>query len=440
MYLVYGLQRSGISVIKYLKKNNLKFRIWDDDIIVRKKIKKNFDEKFFFNPINKNLGNFKKIIVSPGISLRQNIFKIKDKLNKINRDTNIYISNLVNKKIIAVTGTNGKSTTTKLIGDILKKNKIETFVGGNIGKPLCNSLISNKNYKFHVVELSSFQLETVKNFNSKISIITNIASDHLDKYNNINDYISQKKNIISKEGTNIISIDDKYSKRIFFQKNIKNKISFSILDKSADIYMEHDYILDNYFKKNRKLYIKNISRDLNGHFNNQNIVIAYICIKLLKLSEKNFLRVIKNFTGLPFRSKIIFENSRLRIINNSKSTNINSAVSSIDNYNNIFLILGGTAKEKNFEIFNKYKNKLICIYLYGKSASNIEKKLNKSLNVKKFKNLNLVINQLFKDVEKINVKSNILFAPACTSFDQYKNFEERGKHFTKLINKKILKL
>ncbi len=440
MFLVYGLQKSGFSIIKLLLKKNINFRIWDDDKNIRNNLKNKFDNHLFFNKRNDNLTDFEKIFVSPGISLRQKKFNIKNKANKLNRDLNLYLSNLVDQKVIAITGTNGKSTTTKLIGDILKKNKIKTFVGGNIGEPLCNSLIANKKFDFHVIELSSFQLETVKKMDTKISIITNLANDHLDRYKNISDYINQKKNVISQNGINLISLDDKYSRKIFLEKNIKNKISFSLQDKNANFFINENYILDNFFKKNQKLYLKNISRDLEGKFNNENILISYICNKLLKLPEYNFKNVIKNFKGLPFRSNIIFENKNLKIINNSKSTNIASTINSIENYEKIYLIMGGIAKENNFEILTNYNSRIKFVYLFGHSSLLIERKLKKLLKVKRFNNLKSLVKQLFIDIKKINVKSNILFAPACTSYDQYNNFEERGKDFNSLIKENLIYL
>ncbi len=440
MFLVYGLKKSGIAIAKLFQKKNLEFMMWDDSHKVRIKTKKIFNTVFFSNPNKNNINNFKKIFVTPSVSLRNKKFQYLKNKSRLQRDLNVYMENIKNQKIIAITGTNGKSTTTKLIGDILKKNKVKTFVGGNIGEPLCNSIISNTKEKFHVIELSSYQLETIKNLKTEISIITNLASDHLDRYNDINDYIKQKKNIITKKGVNIFSIDDKFSKKIFLNKNIKNKISFSLLDPSADFYMESHFIYDNFSKNNKKTFIKKISKDLKGQFNNQNILIAYICNKLLKLPEKNFLNTIKNFEGLPYRSKIIYNDKYYKIINNSKSTNISSTISSLENYSNIYLILGGIAKENNFEDILNFVDKINCIYTFGQSASLIKKKLNKSIKVKRLENLNLVVEQIFRDIKKNTIKSNILFAPACSSFDQYKNFEDRGKHFTKLIDNKIKKI
>ena len=437
MYLIYGLQKSGLSIVKFCINNKLKFKIWDDNSIVRNDLKKKYNNDYFFNSNKNNLNDFDKIFVSPGISIRQKKFQKKNIIKKLYRDLNLYKSYIKNQKIIAVTGTNGKSTTTKLIGDILNKNKIKTFVGGNIGDPLCNAFLLRKKTNFHVIELSSFQLETIKSLETKISIITNLSSDHLDRYKDIRDYINQKKNIISKNGINLFSLDDIYSRKIFNKIKIKNKISFSLFDKTADCYINENYIQDNYFKKSKKLFIKNISKDLEGHFNNQNILIAYMCCKILKLSENNFLEVIKSFKGLPFRSSVIFNSKRLKIVNNSKSTNLNSTINSIKNYNNIYLILGGIAKEKNFEIISKYKKNLNCVYTFGKSGFFIEKKLKKELIVKRSQNLKLVIKKVLKDIKNNTNLSTILFAPACSSYDQYKDFEERGIHFNQLIKNNL---
>ena len=143
MFLVYGLKKSGVSIIKLFQKKNQDFSIWDDSRLVRKIFNKQYG-KNIFEPKNKKLSSFDKIFISPGISIRQKKFQIKNKTYKINRDLNLYLSNLDNEKIIAVTGTNGKSTTTKLIGQLLKENNIKTFVGGNIGEPLCNAFISKQ--------------------------------------------------------------------------------------------------------------------------------------------------------------------------------------------------------------------------------------------------------------------------------------------------------
>tara|TARA_B100000029_G_scaffold513301_1_gene612409 strand:+ start:1458 stop:2783 length:1326 start_codon:yes stop_codon:yes gene_type:complete len=437
---VYGLNKSGIAVVKLLNKQKKFFYCWDDNKKIRDLVYKNFP-KLNFKKINQNnLNDYNNIYLTPGISLYNKKFKNISK-SKIKRDLNLYYENIKDEKIVAITGTNGKSTTTKLIGDVLKKKYKKTFVGGNLGKALCNSINNNKKYTHHVVELSSFQLETIENFNPKISILLNLSKDHLDRYKNLKDYISAKKNILNDDAKNInlISIDDEYSKRIFHNKKIKNKISFSVKNKIADIYYQNGYLVDNYFHKNKKNKLLNISCDLNASYNIQNILVAYIVCKYLKIPIKFFNQSIKNFKGLPYRAITIYNSKSKLIINNSKATNINSALLTLENKKNIYLILGGIAKEDGFEKFSKFRNQIKKIYIYGKSRSLINNQINLFKISKMKKNLQEIINLLWNDISIKNYKVTIIFAPACASFDQFEDFEKRGAYFNQLIFNKLKK-
>ena len=353
----------------------------------------------------------------------------------------LYYKNLKNEKIIAITGTNGKSTTTKLIGEIIRKKNMNTFVGGNIGEALCNSFIKKTKYSYHVIELSSFQLETIRNFEPNVSILLNLSKDHLDRYKNFNYYIQAKKNILNTKDKkiNIISIDDFFSKKIFYNEKVKNKISFSLLNSKADIYYRNGFLFDQYFHKLKKIKLGNISLDLNNTYNMQSILVAYITCKYFKIPIKYFKLSVKNFKGLPYRSSVIFNSKKKLIINNSKATNISSAISSLENKKNVYLILGGKAKEKKFKEFNKFKKEIDQIYIYGSSRLLINRQIKMNKASKIFENLEDLIDMLFYDLSFLNSKTTILFAPACASFDQFNNFEERGKFFNKLIKNKVLK-
>ena len=440
MNYIYGLNKSGLSIAKFLIDNDTTFCCWDDNSIVRNKLKKTIKNIKFVKPTSSNLNKFKNIYLTPGISVNKDIFKNLNKYSLLKRDLNIYYENITNQKIIAITGTNGKSTTTKLIGDIFKKKYKKSFVGGNLGTPLCDSLFSNKFEKFHVIELSSFQLELIKNFNAKISIILNISNDHMDRYKNMKNYIKQKKNILSnsKYSYNLISIDDKYCRTIS-NNNIKNKILFSIYNSNADVFIKNNYIYDNYFSFKKKILIGKISKDLNNKFNLQNIIVAYICCKIFNIPIKLFRSKIKNFKGLPYRSQIILTSNKLSIINDSKATNLESTLNSLKNLNKekVYLIVGGKAKDKNFKNLCKYKKIINKLYLFGESSFLIHNQIKDCINTKIYSNLKLVINSVYKDTKKLKTKSTILFAPACTSFDQFINFEERGLYFNKLVKDKF---
>ena len=437
---VYGLNKSGLSVIKLLYNQKKNFDCWDDNKTIRQLANKNITKLNFKKINHKKIKQYKNIYLTPGISLNDKRF-INISNSKIKRDLDLYYESVSDEKIIAITGTNGKSTTTKLIGDILRKKYKKTFVGGNLGEPLCNSIKKKFKYTHHVIELSSFQLETIKVFNPNISVILNLSKDHLDRYKNIKNYILAKKNILNNGGKNInlISIDDVYSNRIFLDKKIKNKISFSIKKITADICYNKDCIVDNYFHKNKKIKLLNISLDLNNSYNLQNILVSYIVCKYFKIPIKYFNESIKNFKGLPYRSLTIHNSKSKLIINNSKATNISSSLSTLENKKNIYLILGGVAKEDGFSKFNKFRNKIDQIYIYGKSRYKIKNQINLSkISIIK-KNLQEVINKLWNDISDKNHKVTIVFAPACASFDQFENFEKRGAYFNQLILNKLKK-
>ena len=438
---VYGISKSGLAVIKLLKKQDKNFECWDDSKKTRYLLKKKF-KNLNLIPINKiNLKNYNNIYVTPGISINDKKFSKAEK-SKLKRDLNLYYENITTEKIIAITGTNGKSTTTKLIGDILKKSSKKVFVGGNIGEPLCNSILQKKLFFYHVVELSSYQLESIKNFEPKISIILNLAQDHLDRYENFTQYVEAKKNIlkINSNNINLISIDDKFSKKIFNDINIKNKISFSLHNSNADIYYENGFIVDKYFSKFKKHKLQNISLDLSQTYNIQNMLAAYAVCKYLRIPIKFFNESIKNFKGLPFRSSIILNTKSKLIINNSKATNVASALFTLENKKNIFLLLGGIAKKGDeFEKFIKFKNDIKKIYIYGKSRLLIKKQMKLNSISEVYENLEGAFNNLWKHLERFDGKATVIFAPACASFDQFENFEKRGDFFNKLVFKKIKK-
>ena len=438
---VYGISKSGLAVIKLLKKQDKNFECWDDNIKTRYLLKKKF-KNLNLIPINKiNLKNYNNIYVTPGISIYDKKFSKAEK-SKLKRDLNLYYENITTEKIIAITGTNGKSTTTKLIGDILKKSSKKVFVGGNIGEPLCNSILQKKLFFYHVVELSSFQLESIKNFEPKISIILNLAQDHLDRYENFTQYVEAKKNIlkINSNNINLISIDDKFSKKIFNDINIKNKISFSLHNSNADIYYENGFIVDKYFSRCKKHKLQNISLDLLQTYNIQNMLASYAVCKYLRIPIKFFNESIKNFKGLPFRSSIILNTKSKLIINNSKATNVASALFTLENKKNIFLLLGGIAKKGDeFEKFIKFKNDIKKIYIYGKSRLLIKKQMKLNSISEVYENLEGAFNNLWKHLERFDGKATVIFAPACASFDQFENFEKRGDFFNKLVFKKIKK-
>ena len=439
MKYIYGLSKSGQSIIDYLDRINEDYYCWDDNEQIRKKLK-NFKNKVkLVNPINLDSKLISECFVSPGISFNNNKIKILKK-NNINlfRDLELYARLTKDKKIIAVTGTNGKSTTTKLISDILNLNNIKNFAGGNLGIPLLDYKKLDNEIKFHVIELSSFQLESAVSFNSFISILLNISPDHLDRYKSFSEYIFQKEKIINlkKNGFNIISLDDPNTLDIYMKNKEKFiPISNKFLEKG--VYFKDYCIVDNYFETNYTINISSASPSLFGLFNIQNILAAYVVVRILELDIKNYIKGIKNFKGLPHRLEKIYQNDYLQVINNSKATNVDASIKSIINFENIYLILGGKdiKKKREFYKISKYKKKINKIYLIGEASISIYEQLKNEINCEICSNLEIAIKKIFLDIKKLKKFQTILFAPACTSFDQFKDYEDRGEKFKELISK-----
>ena len=438
MKYIYGLNKSGQSIISYLDKIGENYYCWDDDSEVRKKLIKSNNKIKLIEPKKLNLKLIDESFISPGISLtNKKINFLNKKTIKLYRDLELYSRISKEKKTIAVTGTNGKSTTSKLISDLLSIDSIENFLGGNIGIPLLDFYNESKEIIFHVIELSSFQLESTVSFNPYISILLNIYPDHLDRYKSFKDYSFQKEKILNlnKQGNNIVCINDKKTLEIYDKyKNKVIPISNKVIKKG--IYFEDNKIIDNFFGSEIKIYLKDISPSLFGSFNMDNILSAYVVSKILGIKIDKFLLTVKNFKGLPHRLENIYKNNFFQVINNSKATNLDACIKSILNFNNINLIMGGKAKEKKFMKILKYKSRINKIYLIGESAEFIFNQLKNEVNCEIFECLELAIDTMFLDIKNLKKYQTILFSPACTSFDQFNNFEERGNFFKKIINKK----
>lgn len=431
---IFGLGESGLSAAKYFYKRGFNYYAWDDNAGVRKNsyltIKKN---------LLKNIKEIKEqdismVIVSPGIRIDHPLLKKFYKMNvPLYRDLEIFSQNVDKKNVIAVTGTNGKSTTVSMIGQMIRQNTKKVFVGGNLRPPLLDALDSRK-YDKYVVELSSYQLESCPTFDSYISLLLNINEDHSDRYKNITHYAKIKKKIfqnLKKDNYGIIGIDNLISKNIFSRiKNFHNNLipistkrrinkGVSILDSK---------IIDNYFGKNY-LDLNNIKTFIKQKHNEQNILALYVVAKILGYKEEEMIKTIKNFKGLKHRKQIIYKSNNLIVVNDSKATNLSSAVQSINSYSSIHLIMGGVLKHKDFNELLILKEKINKIYLIGEASNYIYNTLKNFIECQKCNTMKTAVKNCIKDVKKYKTLSTILLAPAGSSFDQYMNFEERGDDF-----------
>ena len=413
--LIYGLGKSGLSTYSYLKKNNI-ISLYDDQIITKKNIK---DTHTTYKEIIKK--EFDCIIISPGIDINNCKLSrfLKKNHKKIYTDLDIFYSRYAFNQKITITGTNGKSTTAKLLYDILKDQKKDVRLVGNIGNPVLLEKKIKKDTLF-VIEASSYQLEYSKLFKTNISLILNISPDHLERHKTINKYVSAKFKLIKNQSKNDIAILN--TKNFYIKRKLKQK-KFA-----PSILKIEKYISDRFIKK-----IDNHYFDTDG--NKENLTFVLKVSKILKLKNNLLLKSLKNFKGLSFRQEIIHNSKFLKIINDSKATSFSSSERLLKSLKNIYWIIGGLPKKGDKFLLKKNDCKKIKLYIFGKNQKFFINELKNKMAFKSFLNLKSLIAKVFLDIKNENnfIKKTILFSPASASFDSFKNFEERGKYFNKLI-------
>jgi UDP-N-acetylmuramoylalanine--D-glutamate ligase len=409
--LIYGLGKSGISTFKFLKKRADVY-LFDDNqkpnlkiITINQLIKIKFD----------------RIIISPGIDISNcKLSKFLNiNLDKIYTDLDVFYSFYKNTSI-AITGTNGKSTTAKILFDILTDQKKDVRLIGNIGNPaLSEKKISKKT--FFVIEVSSYQLEYSKIFSAKYAVILNISVDHIERHKNLTNYVNAKFKLLDSQNNKSFAFVKK-NDRLINQKIRKNKFKSKI------------YKVDT-------LNMNKLSNQLNNKYfisdgNKENLSFILKIASKLKLNKTKLFKKLNNFKGLKYRQQIIFDNKNLTIINDSKSTSFASSENILKNFNDIYWILGGIPKKGDKFKLSKKKCRNFKVFTFGNHHKQFNRILRNKIKIKKFKNLKETLKKIFFEIKKQKINKNtIFFSPAGASFDSFKNFEDRGKYFDQLIKK-----
>jgi UDP-N-acetylmuramoylalanine--D-glutamate ligase len=409
--LIYGLGKSGISTFKFLKKRADVY-LFDDNQKTNLKI-------ITINQVIKI--KFDRIIISPGIDISNcKLSKFLNiNLDKIYTDLDVFYSFYKNTSI-AITGTNGKSTTAKILFDILTDQKKDVRLIGNIGNPaLSEKKISKKT--FFVIEVSSYQLEYSKIFSAKYAVILNISIDHIERHKNLTNYVNAKFKLLNSQNNKSFAFVKK-NDRLINQKIRKNKFKPKI------------YKVDT-------LNMNKLSNQLNNKYfisdgNKENLSFILKIASKLKLNKTKLFKTLNNFKGLKYRQQIIFDNKNLTIINDSKSTSFASSESILKNFNDIYWILGGIPKKGDKFKLSKKKCRNFKVFTFGNHHKQFNRILRNKIKIKKFKNLKETLKKIFFEIKKQKIKKNtIFFSPAGASFDSFKNFEDRGKYFDQLIKK-----
>jgi UDP-N-acetylmuramoylalanine--D-glutamate ligase len=333
--------------------------------------------------------------------------------------------------VIAVTGSNGKSTTTALIGEILKVAGHQPIVAGNIGEPLI-AAIDFERPRTYVLELSSFQLESVDTFRANVALLLNITPDHMDRYATFDDYSAAKYRIFRNQQSSDTAIVNAVERRAAPRGSIAHLWQFSAsqrVDEGA--WLDGEEMVLCLAGEERR--IPRASLKLQGTANVENALAAWLAARAVGVSDVDVQIAFGTFAGLPHRMVLVRDLDGVRWINDSKGTNVDATLKSLEGFGDskVILILGGKDKAGEFERMRELvAAKTRTVLTIGKAADRIAEALQGSADIVSAGDMQHAV-----EWARANAKSGetVLLSPACASFDQYRNFEHRGEHFEELV-------
>lgn len=428
--LIMGFGVTGKTALKFLKEFPCKIYVYDSNQDLHKL---NVEEDFIIFK-EEDLDDIDLIVKSPGIYPFHGLLeKAREKNIEIISDIELSYRNLKTENVIAVTGTNGKTTTTTILGDILKR-VAKTYVVGNIGRGILEITKEASDNDYVVIETSSFQLEDTIDFKPHIGVLTYVTSDHLDWHKTRQNYVDAKFKIFKNQDENDFAILNYEDKNLAEEYKLKAEKYYFSMEKIGDkgAYVDNGKIYFNNGEKTEEvLDIKDIK--IPGDHNVRNIMAAIIACKLLNIDLDLIKKSILSFTGVEHRIEFVREVDGVKYYNDSKGTNPDStevAVAAMDG--DVVLIAGGYDKGADFDnLIEKSKDKIKTAILFGETAEKISNSCKKS-GVEFY-----ITEDLKKAVELARKLSSsgddVLLSPACASWDMYKSYEIRGQHFKDLV-------
>ena len=444
-YVVVGLGKTGVSVVHYLSRQGLRVSAMD----TRAELAAAGDLQASYPDLNIHLGGFNQslleqadvLVVSPGVDLK--IPAIAAQLAKGKPaigDIELFLQQCIDP-VIAITGTNGKSTVTTMVGEMVKAAGYNAVVAGNIGTPILDVPTSRRSDlpTLFVLELSSFQLETIYSLKAAAATVLNIAPDHLDRYASMEDYLAAKMRIYNNCNVAVINVDAENLAGPSSRCHVNTKIGFSISGKSSgNCFRYQDSAI---FHNNEKL-IDVSELPFSAMHQIENALAALALGSAVNLPVSAMLQALKTFNGLPHRMEVVAEKDGITWINDSKATNVGAVVAALNGIGptikgKIILLAGGQAKEEDFspliEPIKQYVKKVI---LFGQDSSLMAQALDttSSRHPVVTTTITSTLEHAVAEAKLIVVPGDlVLLSPACASFDQFKNFEERGNQFKELV-------
>ncbi|MDD4915566.1 MAG: UDP-N-acetylmuramoyl-L-alanine--D-glutamate ligase [Methylococcales bacterium] len=427
--LIVGLGATGYSAAQFLQQTPIKFGVIDsrrNPPLINSLREQMPDVPVFSGGFDQAaLEVATHLLVSPGVSLNEKaIHKAMQAGVTVMSDIDLFAC-ATDKPIIAITGSNGKSTVTTMLGDMGNAAGVKTAIGGNLGTPALDLLAQNGN--LYVLELSSFQLERTSALNAKAAAVLNISPDHLDRHDDMADYAREKQRIFRGDGAIILNADDPLVMAMAGKG--RSCLTFSVLHE-ADFYLQRGTI--NYLMFGERMLMRADELRLEGTHNIANALAALALGYAVGLDIEAMCQALKKFKGLAHRMQKVAESQNVSWVNDSKATNIGACIAALEGYDRkVILIAGGDAKGADMcELAPAVKAKTKCVILMGKDAALIERALAGCVPVHSAANMKEAVRIARQQSEAGDI---VLLSPACASLDQYKSYADRGNKFVEAV-------
>ncbi len=368
------------------------------------------------------------IVISPGIAFDHPLLEEARKGGSRVIGEIELASAFIEEPIIAITGTNGKTTTTTLLGRLFQAAYGEVFVGGNIGVPLIDYVLKGLKARYIIAEISSFQLETIEAFKPHTSILLNITEDHLDRYTAFDDYVAAKMRIFENQTSGDRAI---VSTEIRDVESIRARTYYFSTKKRLDEGAWAEGTLLNVALGGTRFSYKRDISPLVGVHNSENLLSVLLTAHLYGIDRAVIEETIRNFRGLPHRVEFVKEIGGVKFYNDSKATNVDATVRALESIDgNIVLVAGGKDKGGSYEFVTGLAEKIRGLVLIGEAAERIEKEIGSHVSTFTETGLGAAVERAFRIAK---AGDTVLFSPMCSSFDMFENYKARGNAFKQAV-------
>ncbi|NOT41419.1 MAG: UDP-N-acetylmuramoyl-L-alanine--D-glutamate ligase [Alphaproteobacteria bacterium] len=445
---VFGLARSGISAALSLIAGGAEVLGWDDKADAREAAARAGVTVRDLAGVDWH--GIAALVLSPGVPLTHPkphpfVVKAQEARAEVIGDVELFFrvvrpeQSATHPKIVCITGTNGKSTTTALIGHLLTELGFEAEVGGNIGKPILE-LAPPSPRRAYVIEMSSYQIDLTPSVRPDVAVLINITPDHIDRHGTMQNYAAVKANIFHHQSRGdhaVIGVDDMYSSEIFTKLSARNTVAVTPVSigkvLGRGIFVLDGKLYDSTGAASREVRdLKSLER-MPGAHNWQNAAIAYAAVRPLVVDPAEIAPAMTSFPGLAHRIELVGQVGRVRFVNDSKATNADAAARALACYDDIYWIAGGKAKSGGIESLAPYFGRIKRAYLIGDAMDAFAATLGSHVPFVKAGTLEAAMRAAARDAAGAAGEPVVLLSPACASFDQFRDFEHRGLEFKRVF-------